>query len=119
MSHAHFWDLTPVGAPGKVVLKFRREGAEAEIFGLSGAIGIDASAHLTDELKKVEEAQGRVQRLNGKGIIEAMATEWRLGNSVPKGWAALPSAARSSDEPRSHGRTARSLRTKRRLMFMG
>src|SRR5690606_16687877 len=31
VSHAHFWDLTSVGALDKVILKFRREGAEVEI----------------------------------------------------------------------------------------
>ena len=37
MSHAHFWDLTGVGALDKVVLKFRREGAEVEILGMNEA----------------------------------------------------------------------------------
>jgi nucleotide-binding universal stress UspA family protein len=37
---------------------------------LSGAIGFDASAELTEELTKLEEAQGRVARLKGKTILE-------------------------------------------------
>ena len=37
---------------------------------LSGSIGMDASALLTEELTKLEEAQGRVQRLKGKAILE-------------------------------------------------
>ena len=37
---------------------------------LSGNIGFDASAHLTEELAKLEEAQGRVQRLRGKAILD-------------------------------------------------
>ena len=42
---AHFWDLTAVGALDKVVLKFRREGADVEVAGLN-----DASATLVDRL---------------------------------------------------------------------
>ncbi len=37
VSHAHFWDLTSVGALDKVVLKFRREGTEVEILGMNAA----------------------------------------------------------------------------------
>lgn len=45
VSGAHFWDLSAVGALDKVVLKFRREGAEVEIVGLN-----EASATLVDRL---------------------------------------------------------------------
>lgn len=45
VTHAHFWDLTSVGALDKVVLKFRREGAEVEIVGLN-----EASATIVDRL---------------------------------------------------------------------
>jgi len=37
VSHAHFWDLTSVGALDKVVLKFRREGTEVDILGMNEA----------------------------------------------------------------------------------
>jgi sulfate permease, SulP family len=37
VSHAHFWDLTSVGALDKVVLKFRREGTVVEILGMNEA----------------------------------------------------------------------------------
>ncbi|MDQ8201893.1 SulP family inorganic anion transporter [Pelagicoccus sp. SDUM812003] len=37
VSRAHFWDLSAVTALDKVVLKFRREGAEVEILGLNEA----------------------------------------------------------------------------------
>ena len=37
VSHAHFWDLTSVGALDKVVLKYRREGTEVEILGMNEA----------------------------------------------------------------------------------
>ncbi|HIG27282.1 MAG TPA: universal stress protein [Verrucomicrobiales bacterium] len=37
---------------------------------LTGAIGLDATAELTEELTKLEEAQGRVARLKGQAILE-------------------------------------------------
>ena len=37
LSHAHFWDITAVAALDKVVLKFRREGAEVDIIGMNDA----------------------------------------------------------------------------------
>lgn len=37
---------------------------------LSGAIGMDASVRLTEELARVEEAQGREARLKGKALLE-------------------------------------------------
>lgn len=45
VSRAHFWDLTAVGALDKVVLKFRREGAEVDVHGMN-----EASATLVDRL---------------------------------------------------------------------
>lgn len=50
------------------VLDHHRERASG--VDLSGSIGMDASAHLTEELTKLEEAQGRVQRLRGKAILD-------------------------------------------------
>ncbi len=44
VSRAHFWDITAVSALDKVVLKFRREGAEVEIIGLN-----EASATMVDK----------------------------------------------------------------------
>ena len=44
---------------------------------LSGAIGIDASAELTLELAKLEEAQGRVAWLKGKAILEEAERQLR------------------------------------------
>lgn len=37
LTHAHFWDITAVAALDKVVLKFRREGAEVEVIGMNDA----------------------------------------------------------------------------------
>lgn len=45
VSHAHFWDLSAVGALDRVVLKFRREGTEVTILGMN-----EASATLVDRL---------------------------------------------------------------------
>lgn len=50
------------------VLDHHRERAPG--IDLSGTIGIDASAHLTEELTKLEEAAGRVARLKGKAILD-------------------------------------------------
>jgi SulP family sulfate permease len=37
VSQAHFWDVTAVAALDKVVMKFRREGAEVELVGMNRA----------------------------------------------------------------------------------
>ncbi len=44
VSRAHFWDITAVSALDKVVLKFRREGAQVEVIGLN-----EASATMVDK----------------------------------------------------------------------
>ncbi|MDF2813369.1 MAG: sodium-independent anion transporter [Microvirga sp.] len=43
VSHAHFWDISAVGALDKAVLKMRRDGAEVTVVGLN-----DASATMID-----------------------------------------------------------------------
>ncbi|MGE3271372.1 MAG: SulP family inorganic anion transporter [Chloroflexota bacterium] len=45
VTHAHLWDITAIGALDKVVLKFRREGADIEIIGMN-----QASATIVDKL---------------------------------------------------------------------
>jgi SulP family sulfate permease len=45
VGHAHFWDLSAIGALDKVVFKLRRDGTEVEIIGLN-----EASATLVDRL---------------------------------------------------------------------
>jgi SulP family sulfate permease len=57
VSHAHFWDLTAVGALDKVVLKFRREGAEVEILGMN-----EASATMVDKLA-IHDKPGALDRM--------------------------------------------------------
>jgi SulP family sulfate permease len=59
VSHAHFWDLSAVGALDKVVLKFRREGTEVELIGMN-----EASATLVDRLG-VHDKPDTVERLMG------------------------------------------------------
>jgi SulP family sulfate permease len=44
VSRAHFWDITAVSALDKVVVKFRRQGAEVQVRGLN-----EASATLVDK----------------------------------------------------------------------
>ena len=45
LTHAHFWDLTGVGALDKVVLNFRRQGLEVTLLGMN-----EASATIVDTL---------------------------------------------------------------------
>ena len=57
VSHAHFWDLTSVGALDKVVLKFRREGTQVDVVGLN-----EASATLVDRLA-IHDKPGALERM--------------------------------------------------------
>ena len=59
VSRAHFWDITAVSALDKVVLKFRREGAEVEVTGLN-----EASATLVDRFA-VHDKDGADDMLMG------------------------------------------------------
>jgi SulP family sulfate permease len=57
VSHAHFWDLTAVGALDKVVMKFRSGGAHVEILGLN-----EASATIVDRLG-IHDKPGALDRM--------------------------------------------------------
>ena len=57
VSHAHFWDLTSVGALDRVVLKFRREGAEVELLGMN-----EATATIVDKLA-MHDKPGALERM--------------------------------------------------------
>lgn len=59
VSHAHFWDLSAVGALDRVVLKFRREGAEVELVGLN-----EASKTLVLRIAK-HDKPGAMEELGG------------------------------------------------------
>jgi SulP family sulfate permease len=50
VSHAHFWDLSSINALDRVVMKFRREGTEIELFGMN-----DASKTLVLEVAKFDK----------------------------------------------------------------
>jgi Sulfate permease and related transporters (MFS superfamily) len=59
VSHAHFWDITSVSALDKVVIKFRREGAEVEIRGMN-----DATRTLVDRFG-VHDKPEEIEKLMG------------------------------------------------------
>jgi SulP family sulfate permease len=58
VSHAHFWDLTSVGALDTVVLKFRREGTDVEILGMN-----EASATIVGKLAE-HDKPGAIERMS-------------------------------------------------------
>ena len=57
VSRAHFWDITAVGALDKVVLKFKREGADVQVLGLD-----EASATMMDRFA-LHDKPGAVEKL--------------------------------------------------------
>ncbi|TVP58276.1 MAG: SulP family inorganic anion transporter [Halomonadaceae bacterium] len=59
LSRAHFWDITAVGALDKVVIKFRRDGADVEVIGLN-----EASATVVDRFG-VHDKPDAVDQLMG------------------------------------------------------
>jgi SulP family sulfate permease len=56
-THAHFWDLSAVGALDKVVLKFRRNGTTVELIGLN-----EASSTIIDRLA-IHDQPGALDQL--------------------------------------------------------
>ncbi|AEF55074.1 SulP family inorganic anion transporter [Marinomonas posidonica] len=59
LSDAHFWDITSVSALDKVVIKFRREGADVELIGMN-----QASATVVDKFG-VHNNPEEVEKLMG------------------------------------------------------
>jgi len=59
LTQAHFWDITSVSALDKVVIKFRREGAQVELLGLN-----EASATIVDRFG-VHDKPEEVEKLMG------------------------------------------------------
>ena len=55
VSQAHFWDITAIGALDKIVLKFRRAGAQVEVNGLN-----QASATMVDKFGVHDKEDGDV-----------------------------------------------------------
>ncbi|TDT44200.1 SulP family sulfate permease [Halospina denitrificans] len=60
LSRAHFWDITAVSALDKVVLRFRRDGADVELIGLN-----EASATIVDRFA-VHDKPEAVDQLMGR-----------------------------------------------------
>lgn len=59
LHRAHFWDITSVSALDKVVIKFRREGAEVELIGLN-----EASATIVDRFG-IHDKPEEIEKLMG------------------------------------------------------
>lgn len=59
LTRAHFWDITAISSLDKVIIKFRRDGAEVELVGLN-----EASATLVDRFA-VHDKPDAVERLMG------------------------------------------------------
>ncbi|MGR9045114.1 MAG: SulP family inorganic anion transporter [Gammaproteobacteria bacterium] len=59
LSRAHFWDISSVSALDKVVLKFRREGADVELIGLN-----EASATIIDRFG-VHDKPEEIEKIMG------------------------------------------------------
>jgi len=59
LTHAHFWDISAVSALDKVVIKFRREGAELELIGQNEASStiIDRFG-IYDDPEEIEKVMG-------------------------------------------------------------
>ncbi len=59
LTHAHFWDLSAVSALDKVVIKFRREGADVELIGVNEASStiIDRFG-IHDKPEEIEKVMG-------------------------------------------------------------
>jgi SulP family sulfate permease len=53
VTHAHLWDISAVAALDRVVLKFRREGAEVSLIGMN-----DASTTIVDRLATHDKVDG-------------------------------------------------------------
>lgn len=64
------WAATRLAAGVEILHVINHHREHSPTHDLSGAIGVDATAELTEELTKLEEAQGKVARLKGKGILE-------------------------------------------------
>jgi nucleotide-binding universal stress UspA family protein len=64
------WAARRLNAGVEVLHVIDHHREHSPITDLSGAIGFDASVQLTEELTRVEEAQGREARLKGKALLE-------------------------------------------------
>lgn len=60
LSQAHFWDISAVAALDKVVIKFRREGAEVEISGMN-----QATATIVDKFGVHQDEEAAAKLMGG------------------------------------------------------
>jgi len=59
LHRAHFWDITSVTALDKVVIKFRREGAEVELIGMNEATATIVDRFgIHDKPEEIEKIMG-------------------------------------------------------------
>jgi nucleotide-binding universal stress UspA family protein len=73
------WAALRLSAGIEVLHVINHHREHSQTHDLSGAIGIDASAELTEELTKLEEAQGRVARIKGKALLEEAREQLTAG----------------------------------------
>ncbi len=64
------WAALRLSAGVEVLHVINHHREQSATHDLSGAIGFDASTELTEELTRLEEAQGRVARLKGTALLE-------------------------------------------------
>ncbi|MEW9614949.1 STAS domain-containing protein [Shinella sp. S4-D37] len=62
LSQAHLWDITAVGALDKIVLKYRRQGVEVAVIGVS-----EASAHMLDRFALHDKDHAAFSAQGGHG----------------------------------------------------
>lgn len=69
LTHAHLWDQSAIAAIDKIVLKFRRQGAEVELVGLNEASStlIDRLA-VHDKVKDLENLGAKKLRTQESGV---------------------------------------------------
>lgn len=73
--HHAAWAALRTSASVEVLHVINHHRERAPSVDVSGALGPDAATRLTEELVRLEEAQGRVQRLAGQAILEAAKKE--------------------------------------------
>jgi nucleotide-binding universal stress UspA family protein len=65
------WAASPLGATVEVLHVIQRKDAVAARHDLSGAVGLGAKSGLLEELTRIDEAEGRLAREQGKILLHA------------------------------------------------
>lgn len=73
------WAATRLGASVEVLHVIQRKDAVAARHDLSGAVGLGAKSSLMEELARIDEAEGRAAREQGKLLLQAAAERLREG----------------------------------------